>query len=263
MTKCWARVNRTKFDVQKRSEMRIDWISLTIWQPVCKIISRKKDERRSVLFVDKEIVNEQNGIHIFSSFVQLFNLWITSIVIYWPSTEPSIERCTCVNKRKNSGSRCTLNIDITRCTDGSSQLKARCRSENQRQTEGFGPSVTHGWATSAKMRKKCCYGQKNLGQYSSLSPSPTHLSHTRNITLSKIKCERLYFYNEVYLFVHWSSYIIGWLFPHIFIYVYMYMYVAIQHSSFFLFFRNCFYFRLFVLFREKWYYPVDNATNLF
>ena len=43
------------------------------------------------------------------------------------------------------------------------------------------------------MRKKCCYGQKNLGQYSSLSPSPTHLSHTRNITLSRIKCERYIF----------------------------------------------------------------------
>ena len=41
----------------------------------------------------------------------------------------------------------------------------------------------------------------------SLSPSPTHLSHTRNITLSRIKCERLYFYKEVCSFVHWSSYI--------------------------------------------------------
>ena len=35
-------------------------------------------------------------------------------VIYWPSTEPSIKRCTCVNKRKNSGSRWTLNNNITR-----------------------------------------------------------------------------------------------------------------------------------------------------
>ena len=31
-----------------------------------------------------------------------------TIVIYWPSTEPSNKRCTCVNKRKNSGSRWIL-----------------------------------------------------------------------------------------------------------------------------------------------------------
>ena len=83
----------------------------------------------------------------------------THIVIYWPSTEPSIKRCTCVNKRKNSGSRCTLENNITRCPDGLSQLETGCRSENQLQTEGFGPLVTSGWATYAKMRKKCCYGR--------------------------------------------------------------------------------------------------------
>ena len=49
--------------------------------------------------------------------------------------------------------------------------------------------------------------EKNLGQYSSLSPFPAHHSHTTNITLSKIKSEKLYFYKEMYLFVHWSSYI--------------------------------------------------------
>ena len=34
---------------------------------------------------------------------------------------------------------------------------------------------------------------KNLGQYSSLSLSLAHLSHTTNITLSRIKCERYIF----------------------------------------------------------------------
>ena len=44
------------------------------------------------------------------------------------------------------------------------------------------------------MRKKCCYGRKkNFGQYSSLSPSPAHLSHTTNTSLSRIKCERYIF----------------------------------------------------------------------
>ena len=74
-----------------------------------------------------------------------------------------------------------------------SQLEIRCWIESLQQTVGFGPSVTHGWATPAKMRKKCCYGQKNSGQYSSLFLSSTHLSHTRHITLSRIKCERYIF----------------------------------------------------------------------
>ena len=42
----------------------------------------------------------------------LRNLRTFCIVIYWPSTEPSIKRCTCVNKRKNSGSRWTLENNI-------------------------------------------------------------------------------------------------------------------------------------------------------
>ena len=39
------------------------------------------------------------------------------------------------------------------------------------------------------------WSKKNMG-------SICHLSHTRNITLSRIKCMRLYFYKEVYSFVH-------------------------------------------------------------
>ena len=87
------------------------------------------------------------------------------------------------------------------------QLGTRCRTESQRLTEGFGPSVIHGWA--AIMRKKCCYGQKNLGSIcSSLSPSPTRLSHTTNINPFENKEWEIYFYKEVCSFVHWSSYII-------------------------------------------------------
>ena len=101
----------------------------------------------------------------------------------------------CVKKkRRNSWSRWVSNNKLTRCTDGSNQLETRCRSESQRQTEGFGPSGIHGWATPAKMRKKCCYGRKkNWGQNGSLSLSPVYLLHTTNITLSRIKCERYIF----------------------------------------------------------------------
>ena len=77
-------------------------------------------------------------------------------VIYWPSTEPSVKRFTYVNKRNNSWSRWSLDNNITRCLDGLSRMDTRGRSENQHQTEGFGPSVTHGWATPTKMRMECC-----------------------------------------------------------------------------------------------------------
>ena len=147
----------------------------------------------------------------------MMNTSLNTLVIYWPSTEPSIKRYTYVNKQKNSGSRWALNNNITRCTDSSSQLGIRCRSESQRQTEGFGLSVTHGWATPAKMKKKCCYGQKNLSQYCSLSPSPTHLSHTRNINPFENKVWEIYFYKEVYSFVHWSSSLLLTMFLHIFV----------------------------------------------
>ena len=140
-----------------------------------------------------------HSLHVIKSYPS------DEFVIYWPSSEPSIKICTCVNKRKNSGSRWKLNNNITRCTDGSRQLGTRCRSENQRQTEGSGSSVTHSWATLAEVRKKYCYGQKNLGQYSSLSQSPAHISHTTNINRFENKIWEIYFYKEVYLFVYWNS----------------------------------------------------------
>ena len=88
------------------------------------------------------------------------------------------------------------------------------------RTEGLLPSVTHGWATPAKMRKKCCYGQKNFGSIcSSLSPSPTHLSLTTNINPFENKVWEIYFYKEVCSFVHWSSSLLLTMFPDIFVYV--------------------------------------------
>ena len=93
------------------------------------------------------------------------------------------------------------------------------------ETEGH-KALSDPWLSNpAKMRKEGCYGQRRTwGQYSSLSPSPAHLSHTRNITLSRIKVWEIYFYKEVCSFIHWSSYIIGWLFPHIFVYLYLQLY---------------------------------------
>ena len=55
-----------------------------------------------------------NFLLLVKSTMFLFFRWHVG-VIYWPSTEPSIKRCTCVNKRKKSGSRRTLENNITRC----------------------------------------------------------------------------------------------------------------------------------------------------
>ena len=73
------------------------------------------------------------------------------------------------------------------------QLEAGCQRENSLQTEGFGPSVIHGWATLLRRERSAAMVRRTWGQYSSLSPSPAHLSQTRNITLSRIKCERYIF----------------------------------------------------------------------
>ena len=82
-----------------------------------------------------------------------------SSVIYWPSTEPSIKRFTCVNKQKNSGSRWVLENNITRCPGRFESVGDRMPVwEPACRLRALRPSVTHGWATQAKMWKKCCYG---------------------------------------------------------------------------------------------------------
>ena len=102
-------------------------------------------------------------------------------VIYWPSTETSIKRCTGVNKWKNRGIRWMLENNITRCPGGSSHLETGYRSENQLLTEGFGPLVTPDWATQAKMRKKYCCGRGRTWINSTVRPCPhsfpTHNKH--------------------------------------------------------------------------------------
>ena len=118
----------------------------------------------------------------------------TYTVIYWPSTVLSIKWSTCVNKRKNSGSRCTLDNNITRCQDGSSQLETICRSESQRQTEGFGPSMTHGWATQPRWGRSAAVVARRTWVNITVCPGLPLISHTQQTsTLSRIKCERYIF----------------------------------------------------------------------
>ena len=147
-------------------------------------------------------------------------------VIYWPSAEPSIKRCTCVNKRRNSGSRCTWDNYITRCHRRLGAVPVRVgvswgtRRQRENRLADWRLMVLRDPRLSnpAKIRKKCYYGQKNFGSIcSSLSPSPTHLSHTTNINPFENKVWEIYFYKEVCLFVQWSSSLLLTMFPHIFV----------------------------------------------
>ena len=118
----------------------------------------------------------------------------TFYVIYWPSTKPSIKRCTCVNKSKKSGSRWALRKNIDRVPAAVGSRRQECQRENQFADWGLGPQDP--WLSNpAKMRKKCCYGQeKNLDQYSSLSLSPL-ISHThQNINTFENKTWEIYIF---------------------------------------------------------------------
>ena len=94
----------------------------------------------------------------------------------------------------------------------------------------------------SRMRKKCCYGQRNLRSICcSLSPSPTHLSHITNInpfaTLSGIKCERYIFLKKC---VRSSLLLI--MFPHVYVYSFICI-TVIRHYTVYLYHCNSFFSR--------------------
>ena len=66
------------------------------------------------------------------------------------------------------------------------------------------------------------WSEELLSQHSNLSPSPAHISHTRNITLSRIKWERYIFIKKcVRSFIEVRILLLT-MFLHIFVYVYVY-----------------------------------------
>ena len=118
-------------------------------------------------------------------------MWVSSrcssYVTYWPSTELSIKRCTCVNNRcirsKISGYHLDLWKGWIRCICDAHrkqvyvkqlynpvpqtvwvswsqlQFEAVRTSSRERACSPQWPSVEH----PSRMRKKCCYSQRNLG----------------------------------------------------------------------------------------------------
>ena len=140
-------------------------------------------------------------------------------VIYWPSTEPSIKRCSCVNKQKNSGSRWVLN-NITRCSGRFELVDKMLNWEPTCSLRALGPQ----WLTVEQPSQD--EKEVLLGQYSSLSLSPAYLSHIRNITLLRIKREKYIFIKKcVRLFIEVRHYC--WL---CFCLYFYYSYTTIRRS---------------------------------
>ena len=157
-----------------------------------------------------------SGLNNSTSLLLWKCLWYL-IVTYWPSTEPSIGRYTCVNKRK----QVPLNNNIT--TGGLSWGQGAELRVSGRQ-RALGPQ----WTTVEQPKPRWGSGvamvRRTLGQNNSPSLSPLS-SHTQEIsTLSRIKGER-YFYNEVCAFVRHYYWLCFRL------YLYMQMYAGIQHNN--------------------------------
>ena len=83
--------------------------------------------------------------------------FISLSVIYWPSTEASIKRCTCVSK--NSGSKWALENNIIRCPAVEVNWRQDASVRTSLQTEGFAALSDPRLGNPTKMRKKCCYGR--------------------------------------------------------------------------------------------------------
>ena len=183
-------------------------------------------------------------------------------VTYWPSTEQSIKRCTCVNKRKYNeigasgrryrnitltcgrgwirwwwqmrtpaGSRWMLDNYITRCHRRLESVAVPVgegcqRSENKLQTGEFGLSVTHGWAAQPACKRSAAMVGRTLGQYVAACPRLQLTSHTQpTSTLSRIKCERYIFIKKCVRSFTEVVVLVDYVSAYICI---MYMYVAIQ-----------------------------------
>ena len=142
------------------------------------------------------------------------NLSWRKSVTYWPSTEPSIKRCICENKRKNSGSRWESNKNVTRTQRAwVIEVGASWGQDAEVRASGRKKALVPQWPTVEQpqprwRRSAAMVARRTLGQNNSLSPSPTHLSHTRNINPLENKVWEIYFYKEVCSFVPWSSFII-------------------------------------------------------
>ena len=94
------------------------------------------------------------------------------------------------------------------------------RTESQRQTDGFGLSVTHGWVAQPECERSAAMVRRTLGQYVAVCSHLQLTSHTQpTSTLSRIKCERYIFIKKcVRSFIKVRHYC--WLCFRLYLYIY-------------------------------------------
>ena len=157
------------------------------------------------------LTNFPNLLHI---FMHIYTLYVYFCVTYWPSTEPSIKKqvhpvedigispwpvdvvefgADAYAHRKQvyvkqlynqvpqaawaSSVRVAVEVGIRVAVPVRDKIP-EWETAPDRVLELSGPTIEQ----PSRMRKKCCYGQRNLGSIcGSLSPSPTHLSYITNI----------------------------------------------------------------------------------
>ena len=119
----------------------------------------------------------------------------------------------------------------------------RCQRENQLADWGFGPSVTHCWARWE--RSAAMVARRTLGQYVAVCPRLQLTSHTQPTSTLSNKVWEVYFYKELWSFVHWISSLCLIMFSMYYVYVcgyttylvyiclrfiYIYIYIYINFS---------------------------------
>ena len=121
--------------------------------------------------------------------------WLFTRVIYWPSIKPSIKRCTCVNKRKNSGSRWTSDNYITRCPRRSESVEVSWRQDAELRARGRQRSCGPQWPTVEQPNqdaKEVLLWSKELWVNIAVYPRLQLISHTQpTSTLSIIKVREI------------------------------------------------------------------------
>ena len=184
-------------------------------------------------------------------------------VTYWPSTEPSIKRCTCVNKQKKAkqvhpvedigilpwpvdmvefgemrmptGNRWMANNYITRCHRQLGLVSSRQwvpvaveDSENQLQTEGLGPQCPLGWAAQPECERSAAMVRKTWDQYVAVCPRLQLTSHTQPTSTLSNKVWEVYFYKKACSFRSLKSSVCWLCFC---LYLYMYCVVVCVYTT--------------------------------
>ena len=126
--------------------------------------------------------------------------------------------------RTPTGSRWTTDNYITRCYRwlGSVRFPVPVAVGVSGRQRALGPQWPTVEQPQSSWERSAAMVRRTLGQYVAVCPCPpTYLSHTTNINPFKNKVWKVYFYEEVCPFVHWSLSVCLTMFLRIFVYIYI------------------------------------------